>query len=482
MFGIMIKLRRTCLIPLVAIFLLSACGRNPKEWETPNMTALTPRLQTVFEKTKTVCFGRFLVDVPESTDVVWGKTIVPLDVSVYPNGADKVKGLAQKLIDDLKNEKAINHDYVPLLISVDDLTQPEGTLITGYEDFQAINGLKMSGYFKLNNDGVVINARPLRAAKDRTVALINGIARRLRHRAGHEVPAEPGNCIESAFLMDTPNPTEEDLLEHISIGLRLKEFSDAHFSIHVAPSNPDNPEGDSLETQFKRTFADMTSPEEKKVLANTKIFRQSARQIHDWKTGFEVLMRTPDEDGSFSHHDFRMKFVGVPHDAFKPYADIQFQTGVSDNAAGRTKASLTDEEALAVWDKITSTIRLRPTRAAPARTADADSGPRRPLGELAATGRVCPQTGTWESVDTVQDIEGGMRLHIRAGERMPHAISHGESSLWQKLKGERSVYRAATMWKLVDYDDAPPSRDIAAKDSADADAGDGNRTSPKKEG
>jgi hypothetical protein len=240
----------------------------------------------------------------------------------------------------------------------------------------------------------------------------------------------------------------------LRIGFRLKEFPDAHLSIYVAPSNPYNPEGDSLQAQWKRIFDGPMSREEKKVFANTKFFRQSPRQIHDWQTGYEVLMRSPDEESSHSHHDFQIKFTGVPHDPFKPYADIKFETGVAENAAGATKASLTDEEALAIWDKITSTIRVRPTSASPDKTAGANLPPRFPLGELAATGRTCPQTGWWQAMES-GEMEGSGRQHIKAGERMPHVVSQGEPSMWQKLKGERPSYRTATVWNLVSYDDAP---------------------------
>jgi hypothetical protein len=458
----MTTVKRLSLVPLAAVMLvLAACEHDPKEWKTSNMTALTPRLQPVFEKTKTICFGRFVVDVPDSATVIWGNTIVPYDVSVYPNGVDQVKSLAQKFTDDLKSKKAIYQNDVPLLISVEDVAQPEGKLIVGYEDFQSIDDLKINGYFRLNNDGVVINARPLRGEKDETIADINSIARRLRPRIENEIPGEPGNCIEHAFLIDKPNPTNDDLLEHIRIGFRLKEFPDAHLSIYTAPSNPHNPEGDSLEAQWKRILEDPATPEEKKVLAATKFFRKSPRQIHDWHTGYEVLMRSPDEKGSHSHHDFQIKFTGVPNDPFKPYADIQFQTGVADDAAGATKASLTDEEALAVWDKITSTIRVRPTSAAPAKSAGANSPPRFPLGELAATGRTCPQTGWWQASESGGKDSG--RQHIKAGDRMPHVVSQGEPSVWQKLKGERPTYRTATVWKLVSHDDAPARADMSTQ-------------------
>jgi hypothetical protein len=491
--------RRQCLIPLAgAILSLTACHHNPKERRTSTMTALTARLQPVFEKTKAVCFGRFIVDVPVSATLAWGAADIPLGVSVYPNGIDEVKGLAKKFIDELGSKKAIYHNRVPLLISVDDVVQPEGKIVVGYENFVSINALKINGYFRLNNDGVVIETRPLRPDKDGTIANINSIARRLRQRAEDEIPSEPGNCIEHAFLPDKPGSDKEPAGELIRIGFRLKEFPDAHFSIYVAPSNPHNPEGDSLEAQFKRIKADPMSPEEKKVLASTKFFRESPRQIHDWHTGYEVLMRSPDEKGSHSHHDFQIKFTGVPNDPLKPYADIQFQTGVADNAAGATKASVTDEEALAIWDKITSTIRVRPTSANPVKTAGANSPPQLPLGELAATGRTCPQTGWWQATEPGKMEDGG-RQHIKAGDRMPHVVSQGEPSVWQKLKGERPSYRMATVWKLVSYDDAPAragvtaqaptiaqasTDNIAGKDSSGgtAESSGNDETSPKKKG
>ncbi|MFC4933125.1 T6SS immunity protein Tli4 family protein [Massilia sp. GCM10023247] len=456
--------RRLILVPLAAAsLLLAACDPHPKEWKTPNMTALTPRLQPLFEKTKTVCFGRFMVDVPASATVVWGATDVPLGVTIYRDGVDEVKGLAQKFVDELKSEKAIYLNNIPLLISVDEMRQPEGQIVTGYEGFEAMAELKISGFFGLNNDGVIIDARPLKRQKDEVIADIKSMARRLRQRADDEAPAEPGNCLERAFLPDSPDDEKNHPGEFVSIGFRLKEFPDAHLSVEVRPT-PRDPEGSSLKAQWKRMKEPLT-PELDKVFAKVKYFRESPRQIRDWTTGYEVLMRAPDEEGVHSFHDFELRFTGVPNDPFKPYASFQLQTGVGDNAAGAIKASLTDEEAVALWDKITSTFRVRPTSAMPARTAGADPQQHLPLGELAATGRTCPQTGWWEC-DASGKLQGERRQHIKAGERMPHVVSLGEPSIWQKLKGERPSYRTATMWKLVSYEDAPSLADMTAQPSS----------------
>ncbi|MGZ4965405.1 MAG: hypothetical protein ACXWC8_22855, partial [Limisphaerales bacterium] len=70
-------------------------------------------------------------------------------------------------------------------------------------------------------------------------------------------------------------------------------------------------------------------------------------------------------------------------------------------------------------------------------------------------------TGWWAPSE-LENIEGGQRRHIRAGERMPHVVSLGEPTLWQKLKGERPTYRTATVWKLVGYGDPPADTDLAA--------------------
>jgi len=452
----------------------------------------------MFEETKTVCFGRFLVDVPASATVAWGKASVPLSIDIYPNGINEVDVLAQRFIDELKSEKAIYLDDVALLQSVDHVTQPEGKIVTGYNGFQAINDLKVNGYFRLKNDGIVFNTYSFTDEKEKTIALIKNIARRLRQRAESEIPTEPGNCIEHAFLPDEPETDKEKRAELVSIGFRLKEFPDTHLSISIRPSNPHRSESNKLEWQLERLEKNLKAENANHPRLKTKYFRRGTRQIHHWVDGFEALSRSPDQADIHGIHDFGLDFQGVPHDSLKPFAYIGMQTGVANNAAGATKPSLTDEEAIAVWDRITSTIRVRPTGAAAAKTAGTDQPPRVPLGELAATGRTCPQTGMWESNEP-SGTESSRRRYIRAGETMPRVTALGKPSLWQKLKGEAPSHQLATVWKLVGYDDKPalavapiqtPSATrILPEDGVAKVAGENNpvadprqRTPPKKQG
>lgn len=444
-----------------AIFILVACDRGPKEWKTQNMTTLTPRLKTMFEKTKTVCFGRFLVDVPASATVSWGRASVPLSIGIYPDGVREVKALAQKFIDELKNDKAIYLNDVPLLLSVDHVTQPEGEIVTGYNGFEALDDVRINGYFRLGNDGVVFNTFSFLDERSDTVSLIMSIVRRLRKRAENEIPTEPGNCVEYAFLPDEPGIRKDPLGELVQIGFRLKEFPDTHLSISIGPSNPHKPESDSLEWQLQRLEKNLEAENPNHPRLKTKYFRRGKRSIRDWADGFEGLSRSPDQADIHSIHDFGMDFRGVAEDPFKPHADIRMQTGVANNAAGAIKPLLTDEEAVTVWDKITSTIRVRPTGAAALKSAGAAPQPRLPLGELAATGRTCPQTGVWESSEP-SAVGDGRRRYVKAGEVMPRVTAPGEPSLWQKLKGQKPTYNLATVWKLVGYADVPAPSDVSA--------------------
>ena len=183
--------------------------------------------------------------------------------------------------------------------------------------------------------------------------------------------------------------------------------------------------------------------------AGIKFFRKSARTIGNWTTGYEVLTRTPEEAGSHAHQDFWSKFVGVPHDRFRPYVDIKMKTGVEGNAAGAVKPTLTDEEAIALWDKLTSSIRERPT--IDTKTSDTTS-PRIPLGYVELTGSVCPESGWWECARKSLPMQGGEYRFFQAGDVMPETVLLGRRSLWQKLRGVELKYRMSSVWKLIQYE------------------------------
>jgi len=60
-------------------------------------------------------------------------------------------------------------------------------------------------------------------------------------------------------------------------------------------------------------------------------------------------------------HEFAYFSHGEPGNPLLPTLDIALDTGVKRNKASAVQSSITDDEALYLWDKISGSIRLRPT-------------------------------------------------------------------------------------------------------------------------
>jgi hypothetical protein len=434
---------------LVIAAIVAVCSFLSNFSKVVNMTVQNPRLQPLFERTKTVCFGRFVIELPADAQVIWGDTIVPLGIWVE-------KGAANELASRVAEVEALlrSQPRYPLTKGLSLYFETIDGVVAGMrhvisqENFDGDGLLRINSLFAMGNDLVGMEARPLEEKKHRALEMLNSMARRLRPRSETELPSEAGACIENAFLTDAPDTKPEDVNEHIQVGFRLAEFHDVHLSIHIAPSSEMRW---SLDKQLETTENRARKVGESEPFERLKIFRRAKREIHEWKTGFEILTRTPGEEGVHAYHDFWMKFTGAANDPLRPFADIQFQTGVGENSAGAVKPSLTDEEAIALWDKLTSSIRVRPTNGA--KTSQAQL-PKVSLGTLHVTGHRCPQTGWWECHDELS-LAQPSGIWLEQGQLMPKARIWAHPNWWDRLKGERPVGWTAAVWRLAGYDKPP---------------------------
>jgi hypothetical protein len=274
-------------------------------------------------------------------------------------------------------------------------------------------------------------------SKDEVIKSFNTLATLLRPRAENEVPSEPGACIEGGFVPWQPE------FERFALGVRLKEFPDVHFSIEVIKNQNHLVESSALEPRLKGAEKDGGS-----WYSRIKFFRRGPRELGNWK-GFEALARKPEQENAVESHEFAFVSLGAINDSLQPKLDIKLDTGVRDDQTASVKPSLTDEEAVALWDKLTTSIRVRPTGDAAKHSTAAS--PRTPLGQFVDTGSECPQTGWWQCSDH-GNVAGGRRRHFGAGETMPHAVLMRKLGVLQKLTGQRPTHQIATTWQLVAYD------------------------------
>jgi hypothetical protein len=409
------------------------------------MTALSPRLQPLFEKTKTVCFGQFVVEVPSTATVVFGPADVDFPIVYYSGEGDKVaEHVAAQLGEVEKDRKFLDKDDVvkfSLFGKVIDGIMPGQKLVFGSKD-QAFYSI--DSFIPVGKDLFVQHATSA-ISKDDSIKSLNTAAKLLRLRAENEVPTESGACIEGGFVAWQPE------FERASLGVRLKEFPDVHFSVEVSKNQDYLVESSALEPLLNRAEKDGGS-----WYSRIKFFRRGPRQLGNWN-GFEALARKPAQEKSTESHEFAFVSLGALRDSLQPELNIKLDTGVKGDQTASVKPSLTDEEAVALWDKLTTSIRVRPTGDSAKHSSAAP--PKTPLGEFVDTGSACPQAGWWQCSDN-GEVAGGRRRHFVADEPMPHAVLLGKPNVLQKLTGQRPTHQIATTWQLVAYDPVQAVADL----------------------
>lgn len=446
---------QTATIPTILItaaLCLNACDRFPQSLKKPNMTALSPRLQPLFARTKTVCFSHFVVEVPATATVLYGPASVDSPIVYFPGDSDKVAqhvaaslGEVEKHRDYLREGSDLRSDR-SMFGKVIDGAVPGQKLVFGSKDHATYT---IDSFIPLGKDLYVQNADGAIRIDDEIKSL-NAFATNLRQRAEDEVPSEPGTCIDGGFVSWQPE------FEKVTVGIRLMEFPDVHFSIEVLKNQNYLPDLSDLETRLKGAEKDGGN-----WYSGVVFFRRGPRQLGDWK-GSEALALKPAQENAKESHEFHYISLGAPNAPLQPQLDIQLDTGASGRHMGAVKPSLSNEEAVALWDKLTNSIRAR---ALGGKKSSSSEPPKMPLASLVNTGGICTQTGWWQCSEG-DNIEGGRRRHFTTGELMPHAILFGQPNLWQRLTGDRPRHARATVWKLVEYDAEPAAPSPIADESS----------------
>ena len=123
------------------------------------------------------------------------------------------------------------------------------------------------------------------------------------------------------------------------------------------------------------------------------------------------------------------------------------------------RPSLTDQQAIKLFDQIVNSIRLRPTT--PGKTSDAadpnqpnPATPNRlPLKSKVTSAVNCPQTGIWECAADAPGITEHRRL-MTAGQGMPYGVTQRPAKGLGGFLGKTDDDTVEITWILVAYDKA----------------------------
>ena len=170
------------------------------------------------------------------------------------------------------------------------------------------------------------------------------LSKQLRLMKDGEIPNEPGVCIEGAFIART-----KTTYENIQLGVRLAEFQDVHFSIDSRKNQQYVNKSDELEVRLASAKKDAYAMGQGTWYNSIRVLRRQKRRINE-SDGAEILARKPKQPTEGESHQFNFYSIGVIDDPLRPKFDIQLDTGVHKNQKGTKPPSLTNEEAVALWD------------------------------------------------------------------------------------------------------------------------------------
>jgi hypothetical protein len=300
----------------------------------------------MFEKMKTYCFGRYLVDVPyEAEPKGQGNTYLSTTIKTEHGGETLLRQKIENRLNELKEGKTASERF---LLNREIEPSKTSHLLLGYKE--AFGSLMYSiDSFKWDRGWIFTTSRaPYDDKKiDSIIARFNDYLKSVRYRSDREVPKEPGFCIENGFISNNGKTPQ---FERASITFSLKNNPDVWFSVESIVLSKSQP---SLLTRIKESKIDS------RLQGKIKRVREGKLTINGM-IGEESLVYFPSDDGRGEAQSFTWETQGEIGNPLKPNIELAITSG--EGVAGVTGvSSMSTKQIQALYEAIVKTIRLRPT-------------------------------------------------------------------------------------------------------------------------
>ena len=308
------------------------------------------KLKKIFKNTKILCFGRYAVTVPSEANLIVGKAAL----EVIPGGLDARIRKIKEEIEKIKwTDETADFTY-------NDKGPIEGSWQFRYYEDELAKKYKLHFFrtFVTKDDFTFIMGDSVRngESESSTEARQFFRAKSIRIRQPEEIPQDPGLCVEHGFLAEN-NYAEQEI---DNVGLYLPSFPDMTFSISSNKDAYGDYSPAEFETEMRKELSLLNRIQGAKDIQGSSypkrtLLREGKRAVQHWK-GEESLIRRAD-----GVHDFEWALVGKPRDiAYPSVLEVKMYTKVAHNMVGAAEAaSLTDDEAIALWDKLLSGLKFR---------------------------------------------------------------------------------------------------------------------------
>ena len=359
------------LLPLSFILILSACA-----YEIPDMTPEeTRRIEQLTQRMTPRCIGRYLVDLPDGfvlnemsrTEIEAVRIVItPEKESRFLTHFERRKGTLQSqqlpLSGNplLKGMVSLPDDAVGGIFDRAESAASSGRAARTLELWAWKSGFKIRADIDAFDGTYPEDAGSAFHRKNGNntptkLAHLSSIYKRLDGRADSEIPTEQGVCFPNGFLRGAPTDAEWiDLNYHLStaedVYFRFISMSDIG-----AEENTLLDRGSEINAMLKEV--------------NGRTLRKGARAVNS--QGIEEWLVMRESDPGVKDYHFVLEMNALDGNAFKPSVTFEMSSGVRkpgpqlslEEFATRkpiAKATLGEAESVALWDKVTATLRPRP--------------------------------------------------------------------------------------------------------------------------
>lgn len=327
-------------------------------------------------KTKTMCVGRFLIDLPQEAQVELRQARIDgFEIAAF----DETEAEFRKRVADREAQiRAIpdRHGGDKNLESVTEVNTNSGLVGKMFlhgrtvEEGTAGNGL--GGIERYRYEGISTEALAHAngisidlSFENRDLKRIDDLPRLVNQvvaNPDNHIPTEPGFCIDRVYVRD---PLRADQFEQVMMFARLPSHPDVEFRLFVSAGL--KPESRGLLERRKAAGGWMSIAQRMRIAT----WRAAPRQIRGLD-GEEPAERVIEENDARGH-GFWWEVNGTEDNVLVPHVVLQMYTGNGNRLP--VPSSLSDGAALALWDKISSSLRLRANTAAQPRSVPTRSKP-----------------------------------------------------------------------------------------------------------
>jgi hypothetical protein len=320
-------------------------------WDQADVARMT-------QKMKTVCIGRFLIDLPKETRFELRRPRIDgFDISSFDESeADFQLRLAQReaqlratpdRLGGYRNLESVRevktNNGVVGKIFVHGYTVREGTQANGLElERYRDEGIELEAM--LHGQGMSFALTGHNYNPDNIEDLPSLVAK-LVPNPRNQIPTESGFCSDRAFFRD---PLTAYHGEQVMMSAQLPSHPDFEFLTMLAAGN--KPDKQSL---LERKAAARTTVSLAEWWRISEL-RAAPRTIAGI-TGDEVVTRYAEMNDTIGY-SFWWEVDGTEDDVYVPHFVFKMTTGEGDNEPVST--SLSEDAAMTLWDKITSSIRF----------------------------------------------------------------------------------------------------------------------------